>query len=407
MDKYEYTNKIFDEYEKRFMEAVMKKPRYRTWETSDREKIKEHIKEVLGYKDELIPQIKITDKKTVKIDTYQNQVIVAQSWENCYTCANLYRPLKEGKVPIIFVLCGHGENGRLNKAYQAMAQRLAKQGAAVLLIENMGQGERSFMGHVPCSMPFYCGLSLQGMIVMETVAWIRAASKWDFADETKIGICGNSGGGLLSMFVGALCEEVSCIASTGYPSSFAWIGAKEKLHCHCNMLPHILSKLEMHDVYSLIAPRPLLLMQGYNDEYFPSDLFNKNARNVLFTYKKFGKDENFIFKVVDGLHSWDANRRFLIAQFFADRFSLENALEGDDTNDLLNPAEAYAVIPENALTTDEVAMSITGVKTDKELKLWDIFVPTYKGKMIDEKEIIKEFGNGNCMQIFAQFECFL
>ena len=33
----------FDEYEKRFMEAVMKKPRYRTWETSDREKIKEHI----------------------------------------------------------------------------------------------------------------------------------------------------------------------------------------------------------------------------------------------------------------------------------------------------------------------------------------------------------------------------
>ena len=32
---------------------------------NDREKIKEHIKEVLGYKDELIPQIKITDKKTV------------------------------------------------------------------------------------------------------------------------------------------------------------------------------------------------------------------------------------------------------------------------------------------------------------------------------------------------------
>ena len=44
---------------------------------------------------------------------------------------------------------------------------------------------------------------------------------------------------------------------------------------------------------------------------------------------------------------------------------------------------------------------------DKKLRLYDVFVPLYKGKKIKEDEIIKDFGKGDCMQIFAQFEAFV
>lgn len=407
MDKLEYTNKIFDEYESRFQDAIKKKPHYKPWEQADRKKIKDLIKEVLGYKEELVPELSVISKKNIRNCEYTVEVVLAQSWKNCYTCANLYKPVKTGKIPLIFVFCGHGNHGRLTESYQAMAQRLVKQGAAVLLVENIGQGERAFMGHVPCTMPFYCGLSLQGMIVMESVAWINEACKWDFVDETKIGVCGNSGGGVLTMFISALCDKISCVASTGYPSSFGWIGSKEKLHCHCNVLPHVLSKLEMFDVYSLIAPRPLIMLQGYNDEYFPSDLFNRNARNVLLTYKKLGAEDKLVCDVVPGMHSWDNNRRFIISKFFAQNFSLDDAVEYDDTNDLFDPNVSYVDFPDISMTTDEVAMSITGIRSDKKLRLYDVFVPLYKGKEIKEDEIIKDFGKGDCMQIFAQFEAFV
>ena len=83
------------------------------------------------------------------------------------------------------------------------------------------------------------------------------------------------------------------------------------------------------------------------------------------------------------------------------------SVEYDDTNDLFDTDVSYVDFPDISMSTDEVAMSITGIRSDKKLRLYDVFVPLYKGKEIKEDEIIKDFGKGDCMQIFAQFEAFV
>nr|WP_289621102.1 hypothetical protein [Bacteroides intestinalis] len=50
-------------------------------------------------------------------------------------------------LPVVLLACGHGNNGKLYPAYRKMAEYLASSGIAVLVPDNIGQGERHFMGH--------------------------------------------------------------------------------------------------------------------------------------------------------------------------------------------------------------------------------------------------------------------
>ena len=409
MDKSEFTNLVLDDYQKRMMYKAAQKPTYKPWHGKDRDIIEKNIKEVLAFRENLIPDIKILSENVLTFDGYSIKTVLFESWKNCYGSANIYIPNNiSGKLPVVLVCCGHGSHGRLTPMYQAMARRLVLLGCVVVMSDNLGQGERKFMGHVKCVMPFYCGLTTQGMIVSEAYGWLNTIKKFSFTDTERIGVCGNSGGGTLSMYLGALHPSVAATASTGYPSSFLWIGSKEKLHCHCNMSPNVLSKLEMCDVYSLIAPKPLYMLQGYNDEYFPSDLFFRNARRVKLTYEKMKADNNYTYEIIDGPHSWQNESRKRIAAFFAKCFGLPFADDSaNDLSEILPPDGKYVSFPDYALTTDLLAQSITDIHSEKELKLWDIFVPNYNNEKITSDKVLQSADRGDVMQILAQFQCFL
>ena len=83
----------------------------------------------------------------------------------------------------------------------AMGARLAELGIAAMVPDNIGQGDRNRSeefkspSHWNSVAPFYCGLTLQGMIVMETVALIRYMAKDPRFDSARFAACGNSGGG--------------------------------------------------------------------------------------------------------------------------------------------------------------------------------------------------------------------
>ena len=62
------------------------------------------------------------------------------------------------------------------------------------------------------------------MIVMETVAIIRHMQKDPRFDPARLGACGNSGGGTLTLFLAAMAaRELSVIASSGYPSEINYV----------------------------------------------------------------------------------------------------------------------------------------------------------------------------------------
>jgi len=154
-----------------------------------------------------------------------------------------------------------------------MARQITRHGVLVLVPDNIGQGEREPMGTAIVSKPFACGLSVQGLIVMETLAWVKWASQHPDVDPQHLAAIGNSGGGTLTVFLAALCPELAVLSSSGYPSTFEFVARKEKRHCYCNILPGILNELEMWQLLGCFAPKPQFPVHGRLRYPLPSGPF--------------------------------------------------------------------------------------------------------------------------------------
>ena len=282
MDKLTFTMKVFDEYEERFTrKRLLHRPRY-AFNESEKQEIIKNAKETIRFDESLVPEIKIHDEQEQLMGSIRIKHLLFESWKDFYGISTLFIPDESvpRPAPLVLICPGHGKEGRLTASYQQMPYRLAKQGSYVLLLENIGQGCRRDFGHFDVPEVFYCGLTPQGLIVAETCAWVRYMKKQKYIDSAKIGAAGNSGGGTITHFLCATEPALCAIASCGYPSEYEYVFQKERRHCDCNILPGVIGKLEMWEVYSAFAPKPLLLNMGENDNYFPVEHFNRNARKV-------------------------------------------------------------------------------------------------------------------------------
>ena len=407
-EKVRKTMSVFEDYERRFAQAKVQRPLLRPWEHDEKELIIREVKDVLRFREALIPSIKVRDISELRGNGYTIRDYCYETWPGFYAASSLYMPdgLREDeKRPLILICPGHGAHGRRTESYQRMALRLVKQGAMALLIENIGQGDREPYGHWNCVVPFACGLTLQGMIVMETIAVIRWARALPHVDIYRIGACGNSGGGTLTCFLAALAPEISVIASSGYPSDFDYVMQKEKQHCCCNLFPHVCRRLEMWQVYGVFAPKPLLLEQGAHDHFFPVDLFYRSSRKVQEAYAMTGHQDAFSCAVSPVGHSWECEDRDIITAFLGRELGLPFvSSEEPDISELRNGTEPSVHFPENALSTDETAMRISGIQVKPDITLEEIFPPTYRGRRLFADEVTGKNLRNYTMRILSQME---
>ena len=402
--KWQKTMEVFDEYERRFAAARAEKKMASFPE--DREKVLSGVKRMLRWRDELMPTVgDLEEISRQEYDGYHAVQYRFPTWENFYGAATLYMPNTEKKVPLVFVCCGHGEEGRLTDSYMAMGHRLASLGLAALVMDNIGQGDRSKTpgvfkteDHWYSLAPFYCGLTLQGMIVMETVALIRKMATDPRFDSEKFAACGNSGGGTLTMFLAAMAPELKVLSSSGYPSEVSYILAKERRHCACNLLEGAAFGPEMWEIYSLFAPKPLLLEGGKHDNLIPLDLAHRNARKVKNTYIQLGSDA-FQFQLTNTRHSWDVEDVNLISGFLAKHLL---GIVAEDTEALFCGEACHVAMPEDMYSTDQLVQALTGKQMPAGTRLCDIYQPA-----VDETEIDLNAGRGDVMRVFAQMECAL
>lgn len=408
-NKWYTTTELYDNYERRFAVARLEKTLTCPWEKADREQILAGVKKMLGWQDALVPQIgQMEAVSTQQYDGYQSIQYRYRTWEHFYGASTLYMPDTEEKVPLVFVCCGHGDDGRLTGSYMAMGHRLASLGIAALVMDNIGQGDRpkntaefKTPDHWYSIAPFYCGLTLQGMIVMETVALIRHMAKDSRFDPDKLGACGNSGGGTLTMFLAAMAPELKVLSSSGYPSELRYLLTKERRHCACNLLLGAAYGPEMWEIYSLFAPKPLLLEGGKHDNLIPLDLAHRNARKVKNTYVQLGSDA-FRFQLTDTRHSWVLEDINLISAFLAEQLLGVTPAPAEDLYQPEDITPFRVQMPADMLTTDDLAQAITGITMPQGTKLWDIFPPP-----ADMPTLAEDAGRGETSRVFAQMECAL
>ncbi len=407
-EKWLHTMAVYGEYEKRFAKATADRPFNIPTTEAEQRNIINGVKRMLAYDEALMPEIGNFEELRRDVrDCYDVVQLRYTTWENFHSAATLFMPHTDNKVPLTFVFCGHGKDGRLTQGYQLMADRLARMGMAVMVPDNIGQGDRRPLGHDDVIAPFYCGLTLQGMILLESVALIRHMINKPWVDKERVGACGNSGGGTLCLFLAALCPELTVLCPTGYPSDFSYILAKERRHCACNLLLGCSHGPEMWEILSCFAPKPLLISQGSNDMLIPYDLFMRTARKVGHVYRRLDGKNNFSAKSTPTTHSWTSFDRDLITQFIAQSFGLSSDGTADDES--LPPllSSWHVTMPQGGLTTEALAEKLSGKKMPEGTLLSDIFKPSFDGRPIDKDDIIPDIGRGDVMRVLAQMECAL
>jgi dienelactone hydrolase len=397
----------FNFYDQKFCQAMATMPGRRPWIDAEREEILSLSQSLLGIKNEWIPQTRAESVSLARQGDFHIHQLQAVAWEGVGAAADLYLPDRPGKssLPIVLLACGHGNGGKRNSAYRRMASSLAAHGFAVLVPDNIGQGERTAMGHRDAVQVFEAGLSLQGLIIMETMAWLDWIKAQPQFDRDSIALIGNSGGGLLALFLGALRrDDLAAISSSGYPNSFEFIARKEKKHCHCNILPGIVGELEMWQIYGAIAPKPLFLFQGASDSLFPEDLFHRNARQVATAYELSGVADCFRAEVHPGGHSWDEHRMHVLTKHLCEHFRMPFAQEKMVAEaDLVDLPLCFANDSFQSINTGEIASALTGNGQLSTQHLWDVFPPQSPVDFPGNSAYVR----GDVKQIFAQFEAFL
>ena len=164
----------------------------------------------------------------------------------------------------------------------------------------------------------------------------------------------------------------------------------------------------MWEIYSLFAPKPLLLEQGANDGLIPVEYFQRTARKLKGVYTLLGAEEKLESATTGTIHPWDEADRRVICEFIGRNLGVDMEL-GQDPDPLLlkQVASWHVTLPENAVTTDELAQKLSGRGMPVGTTLQDIFRPVFEGREVRADDIVEDLGRGPVMKVLAQMECAL
>ena len=211
--------------------------------------------------------------------------------------------------PRPFMICLQGHRGRMHHSIATGADEKSwgipvhddldfgigcmKRGIAAMCVEQRSFGERSEREMETPSgdccqdaamHALFLGRTLLGERVFDVDRAIDYLVARGDADPRRIGVTGNSTGGMIALFAAALLPRIrfampsSCFSS--FRDSVLAMG-----HCSCNYVPGLLKAADMADIAGLIAPKPLVIVHGRGDHLFPIRSTRRAFREVLATYE--------------------------------------------------------------------------------------------------------------------------
>jgi len=237
-----------------------------------------------------------------------------QSRPGLYVTGNLYVPKeRDGKLPVILYVCGHGRvkiDGVSygNKAsYQHHGGWFARNGYVCLTIDTLQLGEIEGIHHGTYREKMWWW-NARGYTSAGAEAWncIRALDYLQSrpeVDPERIGVTGRSGGGAYSWWISALDERIKAavpVAGITSLKNHVVDGCVEG-HCDCMYMVNTY-RWDFPLLAALVSPRPLLISNTDKDRIFPLDgvvdVYTK-ARRI---YELHGKAEHIGLQICEGPH---------------------------------------------------------------------------------------------------------
>ena len=265
---------------------------FKAWQTRAKEKLREllGIDEILKNK----PESDSFNIEYVKEEDEYTEYRFTLSSEKGYYFPSVMRVPKgvSAPMPLCVTLQGHSTGMHISLGTpkfpndeisisggdRDFVRRALKEGFCAVAIEQRNFGEcggDEETGEPQCTVSalaaLISGRTTIGERAVDTSCVIDALLKnFDFIDENRIVLMGNSGGGTATYYTACLDERISlampsCAVCT-YKDSIAAMH-----HCACNFIPNIAKYFDMGDLAGLIAPRKLVIVNGLNDKIFPNN----------------------------------------------------------------------------------------------------------------------------------------
>jgi len=229
------------------------------------EQTRARLPEMLG---DFTPKCPLHARITGKLERpdYTIEKLVFESQPKYYCTASVYLPKRRPPArPGVLFTCGHAADGKAYHLYHEACLGLVRKGYVVLGLDPMGQGERSeyfdpkdgrplvplcvSQHHYLARPSWLVGRSLAGYRTWDCVRAVDYLVTRPEVDPERIGVAGNSGGGIMALLAIAADPRIK-VCAAAHPG-----GSMEETYLTGQELPKA-------DILSLIAPRPCLFIVG-------------------------------------------------------------------------------------------------------------------------------------------------
>ncbi|MFZ9681763.1 MAG: alpha/beta hydrolase family protein [Cephaloticoccus sp.] len=278
---------------------------------------------------------------------YENVLFESHpGWEvnaTVYLPATLISPRPAVVVPV-------GHSGKQFAAYQLPCQYFARAGFVAITFDPPGvagekqPGNDHFFDGVRChltgdtSSRYFLGDVLRAMDYLETRADV---------DSTHGFACtGVSGGGHSSVFAALLDDRITAVApSCCLAPQASLVLERSYSSCPETLMPgRLRDGLDDSDLVCALAPRPVLLMAGREDEVYVAGESRHIAAQATAHYQAVGAAENFTYFEDEGGHDYSLRQARVFCTWLRRHWQLP------DTDPLPDPTDAtFTLLPAERL----------------------------------------------------------
>jgi cephalosporin-C deacetylase-like acetyl esterase len=251
-------------------------------------------------------EAKVLERTERKDYTLEN--VVFQSLPGFYVTCNVYIPNDVARpMPAMVITAGHAmKQGKNYDLYRTAQLGLVRHGFLVLAYDPIGQGERRLPGysHAVSYPALLTGKSNLHYMTWDSIRALDYLRTRDEVDPKRIGIAGNSGGGLNTMYTLPIEPRFAAGGTFCCLCSYeAWIRDGGN-HCICNHLPGICRVLEQFELVGVAAPRPHLAGAGKNDSIFPIEGVRETIERGERIYAFYDAKDRLALAEADKPHGW-------------------------------------------------------------------------------------------------------
>lgn len=309
---------------------IKDKEGFETYIKTMRKQVIEALGGIPEYNGPLNPKI----TGTVQGNGFSIEKIIYESRPENYVTANLYLPegIKTPTGGVIFV-CGHYNDAKYDPEYQTICQYLVQAGLVVLAQDPIGQGERfgyyereyGIVTEEPGTrehnhtgmMCLPLGHSIARYFLHDTMRALDYLCTRPEVDPKRIGITGNSGGGVQSGLMMVCDPRIAAAAPGNYITSRrSYIYADQGQDAEQIWNGVSALGFDHEDVLMMMTPKPTLILASTYD-FFPIEGTRTTVDRVRRFWKLYEKENSIELFEDEARHKYTLNMAKKATEFFS------------------------------------------------------------------------------------------